>query len=74
MGNPSAGILVLLLAVYLLLSFFTGGLDWLFRLGSTVSGAQGTGTGTNTPPDHPGGGGTQAIAIGGNPAARRVRA
>ena len=32
MGNPASGILVLLLAVFLLLSYFTGRLEWLFRL------------------------------------------
>jgi hypothetical protein len=31
-GNPSAGVLVLLLALYLLLAFFQGRLEWLFRL------------------------------------------
>lgn len=32
MGNPAAGVLVLLLALYLLLAFFSGRLEWLFRL------------------------------------------
>jgi len=31
-GNPAGGILVLLLALYLLLAFFTGRLEWLFKL------------------------------------------
>lgn len=31
-GNPAAGVLVLLLALYLLLAFFSGRLEWLFRL------------------------------------------
>jgi hypothetical protein len=30
MGNPAAGVLVLLAALYLLLAFFSGRLEWLF--------------------------------------------
>lgn len=40
-GNPAAGLLLLLLGVYLLLAFLSGQLEWLFRLGSAVQTARG---------------------------------
>lgn len=36
MGNPAAGVLVLLAALYLLLAYFAGRLEWLFTLGPQV--------------------------------------
>ncbi len=42
-GNPAAGLLLLLLGVYLLFAFLTGQLKWLFRLGDAIGAAQ-TGT------------------------------
>lgn len=52
--NTAAGLLLLVLGVYLLLAFLTGQLEWLFRLGAQVSAARaGTtptgGTGSLTP-------------------------
>lgn len=43
MGNPAGGILVLLLALYLLLAFFAGRLEWLFRLSSVTAEPGGPG-------------------------------
>jgi hypothetical protein len=37
-GNPAGGIVLLLIALYLLLAFFGGRLEWLFRLGADVRG------------------------------------
>lgn len=39
-GNPAAGLLLLLVGVFLLLSFVTGRLDWLFSLGHDVEAAR----------------------------------
>lgn len=52
MGNPAGGILVLLLALYLLLAFFTGRLEWLFRLRAAAKEP----TGPGDPGDAPVGG------------------
>lgn len=43
MGNPAAGVLVLLLALYLLLAYFSGRLEWLFRLGALAREPAGPG-------------------------------
>lgn len=40
-GNPAAGLLLLLLGVYLLFAFLTGQLEWLFRLGDAIGAARG---------------------------------
>lgn len=40
-GNPAAGLLLLLAGVFLLFSYLTGQLEWLFRLGDAVKVAQG---------------------------------
>lgn len=37
MSSTPGALLLLLLAVYLLLSYFTGRLDWLFSLGHDVA-------------------------------------
>lgn len=52
MGNPAAGILVLLLALYLLLAYFSGRLEWLFRLGELAREPGGPG---GDPGDEPAG-------------------
>lgn len=43
MGNPAGGILVMLLALYLLLAYFSGRLEWLFRLRESVGVAEPSG-------------------------------
>lgn len=43
MGNPAAGVLVLLLALYLLLAFFSGRLEWLFQLRDVAAEPRGPG-------------------------------
>lgn len=40
-GNPAGGILVLLLALYLILAFFSGRLEWLFTLPERVAAEPG---------------------------------
>jgi uncharacterized iron-regulated membrane protein len=37
MGNPAGGLLLLLLGLYLLLAFFSGRLEWLFRIRSAAA-------------------------------------
>lgn len=49
MGNPAAGILVLLLALYLLLAYFGGRLEWLFRLRDLAAEPGGPGDPGNEP-------------------------
>jgi hypothetical protein len=47
MGNPAAGVLVLLAALYLLLAFFRGDLEWLFAAsGKPAAIVEGLGQGT----------------------------
>ena len=46
-GNPAAGLLLLVVGVFLLLSYFTGRLDWLFALGRDVNAGR---TGAAAPP------------------------
>lgn len=43
MGNPAAGILVLLLALWLLLAYFDGRLEWLFHLNQAAQQPGGPG-------------------------------
>ena len=53
MNSSPGALLMLLLAVFLLLEYFTGRLDWLFALGKDVSAgyhAPAPATGTATPP------------------------
>lgn len=38
-GNPAGGLLLLLLAIFLLVQFFAGNLDWLFNLKGAVDAA-----------------------------------
>lgn len=45
MGNPAAGILVLLLALWLLLAYFTGRLEWLFSLNRLPAASAAAATG-----------------------------
>ena len=40
MSNPAGGLLLLLISIFLLVQFFAGNLDWLFRLGSAIDAAQ----------------------------------
>lgn len=50
-GNPAAGLLVLLVMLYLLLAYFAGRLEWLFSLGQAVGAARASSsTATNPPP------------------------
>ena len=41
MGNAAGGIVLLLIAVYLLLALFSGRLEWLFRLDQVAKDATG---------------------------------
>lgn len=47
-GNPAAGLLLLLLGLYLLFAFLSGQLEWLFRLGDAIGAAR-SGTAAVTP-------------------------
>lgn len=57
-GNPAAGILVLLLALYLLLAFFSGRLEWLFSLRTRLGEPGGPGDPGDLPASSPGRPGT----------------
>jgi hypothetical protein len=52
-GNPAGGLLLLLIAIFLLVQFFAGNLDWLFNLKTAVdtasSGGQPAGPAGPTP-------------------------
>lgn len=52
-GNPAGGLLLLLLAIFLLVQFFAGNLEWLFNLKGAVdsasSGSQPVGPAGPTP-------------------------
>lgn len=48
MNGSAGGLLLLLSAVFLLVSFFDGKLEWLFHLGADVSAAQGAATATGS--------------------------
>lgn len=50
MGNPAAGVLVLLLALYLILAYFSGRLEWLFNLRTVATAKPG---GPGDPGDQP---------------------
>lgn len=40
-GNPAGGLLLLLLAIFLLVQFFAGNLDWLFKMKAAVDAGVG---------------------------------
>ena len=48
MGNPTAGILMLLVGTMLLMMFVTGRLDWLTRLTQGTKAVQAASQGTTT--------------------------
>ncbi len=48
MGNPAAGVVLLLIALYLLLALFQGRLEWLFHLDDRADSA---GPGGDLPDD-----------------------
>lgn len=43
-GNPAAGLLVLLVGLYLLLAYFAGRLEWLFSLQKAAGAARASST------------------------------
>jgi len=52
-GNPAGGILVLLLALYLLLAFFEGRLEWLFSMRENLTEPGGPGDPGDVPASSP---------------------